>query len=201
MNQSSVGNKSTILTNMSDSLLVLAAQSGDCGAFGELCERHSKKILPRIYRITRNWEDAEDALQESLLRAFVHLKAFEGRSSFSSWFTTIAVNSALLLLRKKRRLEIPIDCGPGDSETVQCWEPRDDSENPEGRYARCEREELVRSAIRRLPSCFRRVAELQHTHEYSTQQIARELGISVSAAKSRLYRARMRMQASCSALV
>jgi RNA polymerase sigma-70 factor, ECF subfamily len=201
MNQSSVHNRRAVFENMSDSLLVSAAQSGDCHAFGELCQRHSRTVLPRIYRITRNWDDAEDVLQESLLRAFVHLKAFEGRSSFSSWFTRIAVNSALLLLRKRRRLELPIDCGPGDSETAPCWEPRDESETPEGRYARCEREELVRNAIRRLPSCFRRVAELHHAQEYSTQQIARELGISVSAAKSRLYRARMRMQASCSALL
>jgi RNA polymerase sigma-70 factor, ECF subfamily len=199
MNQLSADGQSTVFNTMSDSLLVLAAQSGDRRAFGELCERYSNRILPRIYRITRNWEDAEDVLQESFLRAFVHLKSFEGRSSFSSWFTRIAVNSALLLLRKRRRVEISIDSGYGDSESAQCWEPRDYSENPESRYARCEREELLRTTICRLPSCFRTVAELHHSDEYSTQEIACALGISVAAAKTRLHRARMRMRASLSA--
>ena len=68
----------------------------------ELRKRHAKKLLPRIYRITRCWEDAEDVLQESFLKAFLHLKNFEGRSSFSSWHTRIAINSALMTLRKRK---------------------------------------------------------------------------------------------------
>jgi RNA polymerase sigma-70 factor, ECF subfamily len=69
---------------MSDEWLVLAARNGDANAFAELRDRHSRKILQITYRITRNWEDAEDALQDTFMQAFIHLNEFEGRSKFSS---------------------------------------------------------------------------------------------------------------------
>jgi RNA polymerase sigma-70 factor (ECF subfamily) len=176
------------LNAISDKALVSAARSGDHRAFVELYERHSRKILPRIYRITKNREDAEDVLQESLLKAYAHLESFEGRSSFSSWLTRIAINSALMLLRKKRGLEIPIDEDWDDILARKAWEIKG-HETPESHYARREREELLRSAILRLPSIFRETVELRNKHEYSTREIAEKLGISVAAAKSRLLRA------------
>jgi RNA polymerase sigma-70 factor (ECF subfamily) len=179
------------LREMSDKLLVLAAKTGNRSAFVELCERHSKKLLPRIYRITKHWEDAEDVLQDSLLKAYVHLKSFECRSSFSSWLTRIAINTALMHLRKKRRLEIQIDYFGDDSQTWWTWEPWDHSPTPEGHYERREREELLKRVILRLPPKFREAVELRHTLGYSTSEIAQALGISVAAAKSRLLRARM----------
>src|ERR1700761_5865658 len=99
--------------------LVIAAQAGDALAFVSLCKLHSEKILRRLYRITQNWEDAEDALQDAYMKAFLHIGKFEGRSSFSSWLPRIAINSALMLLRKKRsRNEIPIDVSvDGEQET------------------------------------------------------------------------------------
>src|SRR5271168_1800247 len=101
MNQSISERSVTLIDNSprstSDEQLVSAAITGECGAFVELCGRHSRKILQRIYRITGNWDDAEDALQDSLLRAFIHLKDFQGRSSFSSWLTRIGINSALMI--------------------------------------------------------------------------------------------------------
>ena len=109
------------LSDLSDELLVSAAQAGDASAFVELKERHVNKLLWRIYRITRNWQDAEDVLQESFLKAFVHLPGFEGRSSFSSWITRIAINSALMLLRKRRVVEISIDAFASDGETWSGW--------------------------------------------------------------------------------
>ena len=90
------------LKEMSEELLLWAAKSGDAVAFVELSNRHSDKILRRAYRIVKNWQDAEDVLQESLMRAFLHLKDFEERSSFSSWLTRIAINFSLMSLRKKR---------------------------------------------------------------------------------------------------
>jgi RNA polymerase sigma-70 factor, ECF subfamily len=184
------------MKEISDELLVAAARTGDRSAFVELCNRYSKKILPRVYRITKNWEDAEDVLQESLLKAFVHLESFEGRSRFSSWLTSIAINCALMQLRKKHRLDISIDRIQDDSQTWSTWEPEDRAETPENRYARQEREELLRSAILRLPTIFREVVELRHTQEYSTSEIAQALGISVAAVKSRLLRARMAVRSS-----
>ena len=85
-----------------DAVLVAVARSGDSSAFVELSKRHSRRVLHRIYRITNNWQDAEDVLQESLMRAFVHLHTFERRASFSTWLTRIAINRALMLLRKRK---------------------------------------------------------------------------------------------------
>ena len=79
--------------------LVAAAKRGQQAAFGALCEFHAKGILHTLFRITRNREDAEDALQDSFLSALVHLESFDGRSSFSTWLTRIAINSALMKLR------------------------------------------------------------------------------------------------------
>ncbi len=184
------------LTELRDELLVSAAKAGDCSAFVELCERHTKKLLPGIYRITQNREDAEDVLQESLLKAFLNLKTFEGRSSFASWLTRIAINSALMLLRKRRGVEISIDNAGDGSLPWLAWEPWDKTESPEALFAQREKEALLRRAILRLPATFREVMELRHAYDYSTTEIARILGISVSAVKSRLSRGRVAMRAS-----
>jgi RNA polymerase sigma-70 factor, ECF subfamily len=182
---------------MSDALLVSAAKSGDGIAFVELSARHSEMILRRTYRIVKNWQDAEDVLQESFMKAFVHLNAFEERSSFSSWLTRIAINSALMLLRKKRgHLEISTDAMDDEFGAWNFWGPRDSAESPESRCARREREELLKEAIRGLPPLLREVVQLSHGEDRSMQEIAQFLGISVSAVKSRLARARSALRTS-----
>lgn len=182
---------SPCLNALNDDLLVSAARAGDKSAFVELYERHSRRVLPRLYRITKNHEDAEDAFQDAVLRAFLHVKSFEGRSNFTSWLTRIAINSALMVLRKRRGgTEISIEQMCDDAESSRAWEPRDQSETPEAHYAGRESKELLRNAVERLPFTFREALELQHALEYSTSQVAEELGISLSAAKSRLMRAR-----------
>jgi RNA polymerase sigma factor (sigma-70 family) len=114
------------LTLLPDELLVARAKDGDTSAFVELRERHSTKVLRTVFRITRNWEDAEDALQEALLRAFRHLNGFENRCSFSSWLTRIAINSALMTLRKRRACkELSIDITGDDGEIFGRLEPQD----------------------------------------------------------------------------
>jgi RNA polymerase sigma-70 factor, ECF subfamily len=179
---------------MDDELLLSAARSGDGAAFAELCQRHSRKILVRIQRITRNREDSEDALQDTLLRALIHLQSFEGRSTFPSWLTRIAINSALQVLRKRRASELPMLMPPDGSEDWRPWEVTDQAETPEAYCERREKEELLRSAILRLPSIFREVVELRHEREYSALEIAEALGITVGAVKSRLVRARRAIQ-------
>lgn len=183
------------LGQLCDDVLVSAAKSGDDSAFAALCERHSKKIVGRTYRITRNWQDAEDALQDSLLKAYIHLKTFEGRCSFSSWLTAIAINSALMILRKKRVLEIPIDTIDDEEKTWRALELQDHAENSESRYARREREEMLSRAVLRLPPIFRDVVQLRTVQECSTNEIAETLGISVAATKSRLARAKASLRA------
>lgn len=184
-------------TEMNERMLVSAAQGGDAAAFVTLCKLHSQKILRRLYRITKNWEDAEDALQDSFLKAYLHLHKFEGRSSFSSWLTRIAINSALMLLRKKRsRNEIPMEITVDGDQSLQYREIADPAESPEHRYAQCERKEKLGMAIPRLRPCFRSVVELYHFEDLSTAEIADDLGISVPAVKSRLLRAKSALRRS-----
>jgi RNA polymerase sigma-70 factor, ECF subfamily len=182
---------------MSDVILVSAARAGDTTAFVQLNERYSKRLLRTTYQITRNWQDAEDAVQETFLKTFLHLNNFEGRCSFSTWLTRIAVNSALMTLRKRRASrEIDMDSGNEDSETWQRWEPQDTTEDPERRYARCEAEILLRAAIARLQPAIRDALELRHAHGYSMKEIAETLDISPTSAKSRLHRARRELRTS-----
>ena len=171
-------------------MLVSIAKSGEASAFVELSKRHANRVFQTTYRLTRNRQDAEDALQDSFLKAFKHMKDFEQRSSFSTWLTRIAINSALMILRKKRNdSEIPLDgtegAGPFDT-----WDPRSPMEDPESGYVRRERQKLLREAILRLPPVIRDVVQLRQTKECSTKEIAESLGITVSAVKSRLARAR-----------
>ena len=173
-----------------DLLLVLAACSGDSHAFVELSKPHSTRILLTLYRITKNWQDAEDALQEALMKAFLHLDSFQGKASFSTWFTSIAVNTALMLLRKRRGvLEIAIDHA-SEVGTSSEWDLKDSRDNPEQCFERQQRAELIQSGILQLPTGLRKVVELQHSRGLSNKEIAQCLGISLAATKSRLLRAR-----------
>src|ERR1700722_1539720 len=180
---------------MSEAALVSMAKLGDGDAFVELSNLHANRLLRTIYQITRNWHDAEDALQDATLRAFSHLKDFEGKSSFSTWLTRIAINSALMILRKKRGCyKIPFDGTDDSGGNHECWEPRCPAENPENRLVRKEREELLIDAILRLPLLLREVIELRQARGYSTREIAQSLGITASAVKSRLSRARVTLR-------
>ena len=124
-------------TEMSDAFLVSTAKSGDTDAFVELSKRHYRRVFYETYRITRNWQDAEDALQDSLLRAFSHLNNFQERSSFSTWLTRIAINSALMILRKKRNgFELSLDGTDDPSGECERWDTQSPAENPESSYVR-----------------------------------------------------------------
>jgi RNA polymerase sigma-70 factor (ECF subfamily) len=185
------------LNEMREELLVSAAKSGDTVAFVELSKRHSKMVLRRVYRIVKNWEDAEDALQESLMRAFLHLKDFEERSSFSSWLTRIAINVALMSLRKKRgRIEISMEVINDEHGIRYRWEPKDPAESPERRCSRREREDLLEGAIQKLPPILRQVVQMKLIDGRSGEEVSQTLGISVPAAKSRLARAKTALRAS-----
>ena len=184
--------------NMSEAALVSMAKLGDSDAFVELSKLHANRLLRTIYQITRNWHDAEDALQDATLRAFSHLKDFQEKSSFYTWLTRIAINSALMILRKKRGyFEISIDGSDNLDDSggrYERWEIRSLTEDPESRLAREEREEMLRDAILRLPRVCREVIELRQAKDYSTREIAQALGISVPAVKSRLSRAKMTLR-------
>jgi RNA polymerase sigma-70 factor (ECF subfamily) len=176
---------------VSEGRLVSAAKRGQHEAFGELCERYAKRILRTTLRVTRSHEDAEDALQDSFLSAFTHLESFDGRSSFSTWLTRIAINAALMKLRKNRSSrEIPIDDPAGTGDTSLRFEPADWHPNPEENCAQRERQRVVAGAVRALRPTLRRVIEIGELQELTMKETAQRLGISVAAAKGRLFHAK-----------
>jgi RNA polymerase sigma-70 factor (ECF subfamily) len=179
----------TLLPATPDEDLVASARSGDRSAFAELWKRHSRITFTRVYRITKNRADAEDVIQEMWLNAFVHLQAFDGRAKFSTWLTRIAINSALMTLRKKRaRPEGPMEFP--DGETWRSREFADHTKDVERHYVKRESVERLRRAIRQLRPQLRTVIEIQQARDAQVKEVAELAGISLSAAKSRLLRAR-----------
>jgi RNA polymerase sigma-70 factor (ECF subfamily) len=172
-----------------DEVLVGAAKLGDRPAFAELWERHSSTAFKVACRITRNRDDAEDVVQDAWMKAYVHLKTFDGMAKFSTWLTRIVVNSALMILRRKRaHPEISMEVT--DGETWQHWEVADPTKDVEELYVRHERLERLRRAICRLRPNLRNVIEIHQSNDNSVKEIADLAGISVTATKSRLLRAR-----------
>jgi RNA polymerase sigma factor (sigma-70 family) len=180
-----------IVHGLSEQCLVEAAKNGHSTAFDTLSGRYREQLLRAARRITRSNEDAEDAVQDSLLNAFVHLRNFDGRSSFGTWLTRIAINSALMNLRKKRgSREIATDYNAeygadGLRYEVAEWRP-----NPERQYVQSEKESLLKKAIRGLRPTLRVVVEMQALQESSVRETAEAIGISMAATKGRLFHAK-----------
>src|ERR1700724_3627042 len=175
----------------SEEQLIAAAKTGRQAPFGELCERHMKQVSYVTGRITRNREDAEDAAQECFLSAFVHLKDFDGRSQFATWLTRIAINAALMKLRKDHGArEVRIDEPNPSSDPVAQREFRYDAPDPEEICSLRERERIVKSAISGLRPRARNVVEL-FMQEHSVSETAQILGISIGAVKTRMFHAKI----------
>ena len=176
----------------SEEQLIAAAKTGRRAPFGELCERHMKQVSCVTRRIMRNREDAEDALQDCLLNAFVHVKDFDERSRFATWLTRIAINAALIKLRKNRGArEVPIDEPNPSSEPVAQREFRYIAPDPEESCSLRERNRIVKSAISGLGPRTRNVVELIHLQEHSIRETAQILGISTGAVKGRMFHAKI----------
>jgi len=174
-----------------DSSLVEAAKQGDRVAFEILVERHERMIFFRALRVTGNHEDAEDVVQQSFQKAFVHLNDFEGRSSFGTWLTRIALNEALMLRRKcwKWR-EVSMD-EPGAGEETSCvGQVPDSGPDPEHHYSQQERRRILFAAINELKPGMRSALHSFDLDERSIGETARILGLSAGAVKSRINRAR-----------
>lgn len=169
--------------------LVTAAKSGCRSAFDLLFARHMKRVFSMALRITKNREDAEDAVQESFLSAYMHLKTFDERSQFSTWLTRIAINASLMRLRKNGRLrEMPL---AGErKEEGRVPELADLAPDPEQLYAEKQRDGILRKAIRGLRPTLRRTIRLHHSNHGSLRETSQALGISLTATKARLFRAR-----------
>lgn len=175
--------------------LVTRARTGEATAFNDLVRRYERKIYRLAKNITQNDEDAEDVLQETFLKAYEHLADFQGNSKFYTWLVRIAVNEALMKLRKRKSdrtvpLDEPVDTG---EETVvreiAVWD-----EDPEQKYSQDELAGILNEAVQSLKPAFRTVFVLRDIEELSTEETAQTLNISIPAVKSRLLRARLQLR-------
>ena len=177
-----------------DQELVAAAKGGDHLAFETIVKRYRQRIFTLALRYTRSREDAEDIVQQSLQKVFSHLQGFEGRSSFSTWLTSIVINQALMLLRRRKALrEVPIDDSSNDEGTTPALEMADASPDPESSYLEQEEARVLAEAIGQLRPAIRTAVELTELRELSMLEAARYLGISIGAVKSRVFHARKKL--------
>jgi RNA polymerase sigma-70 factor (ECF subfamily) len=176
--------------------LIAQARNGNSEAFSTLVRQYDRNIYRLAMNITSNREDAEDVLQEAFLKAYTNLNRFQGNSRFYTWLVRIAVNEALMKLRKRRgdrlvSLDEPITT---DDNQVMSREIEDWDDNPEQRYAKTELQRILNDAIESLEPQFRMVVTLRDVEHLSTEETAELLGLSVPAVKSRLLRGRLRLR-------
>lgn len=184
-----VGAKTT-----TDLHVVQQAIAGDPIAQEQLFKMYAATLYRRAFAILRNREDAQDALQDAWLRAYNSFQSFEGRSSFSTWLTRIVINSALMILRRNRnRREVSADEGGGSS---LIHEIPDCSLNPEQSLLQSEQKAILEETIGALGPRIRVMIELGPLQERPSKEAARRLGISLQAAKARLFHARAALRKS-----
>src|SRR5215467_3797333 len=180
---------------LDESALIAQSREGDAEAYGQLVRRYQGKIFRLAQHITQNREDAEDVLQETFLKAYEHLGQFQGQSKFYTWIVRIAVNQALMKLRRRKTdksvsLDETIDTGEDTvTREVAAW-----AENPEQRFSREELGGILDTAIDSLEPLYRSVFVLRDIEELSTEETADALGLSIPAVKSRLLRARLQLR-------
>jgi RNA polymerase sigma-70 factor, ECF subfamily len=149
------------------------------------------KFVGIAYSILRNKEDAEDAVQDAVLSAYVHLRNFEGRSAFTTWFTRIVLNAALMILRKRtnsRISSLPESSSSGeDSWTEKIPTPQPD---PEMACAEGETVQLIDVLLGRMSPVLRQSFRMIYYDEMSSREACNLLGVSIGTFKSRVFRAR-----------
>jgi len=178
-----------------DAALVAAAKTGDGSGFELLVRRHEGKIFSLAQRITRNREDAEDVVQQSFQKAFIHLKKFQGESLFSTWLTRIAINEALMLLRRKRgSREVAIAESSTEDGAALPLDFPDAGPNPEDSCLQREQERILSAAVNELRPGLRKAIKLREFGELSTGETAQVMGLSVAAVKARLFHGRKRLR-------
>ena len=178
-----------------ETALVARAKEGDSEAFNTLVNRYARNIFRLAQNITQNAEDAEDVLQETFMKAYEHLGSFEGQSKFYTWIVRIAVNEALMKLRKRKWdktvwLDEPVQTDDDKvAREIAIWE-----DDPEQRYSQTELREILDKAINGLSPAYRSVFILRDMEEFSIEETAKALDLSIPAVKSRLLRARLQLR-------
>jgi RNA polymerase sigma-70 factor (ECF subfamily) len=181
---------------VSDELkLVRAAKAGDIGAFEQLVHRYDRNVFRIAQHITQNREDAEDVVQDAFLKSYENLQNFQEQSKFYTWLVRIAVNEALMRLRRRRpERMVSLDEEVKTDEDSMPREVADWSPNPEQQYTQAELRDILTKTIQGLPSSFRTVFVLRDVEGLSTEETAEALELSIPAVKSRLLRARLQLR-------
>src|SRR5947208_4165297 len=175
--------------------LVQAAKEGDDKAFEELVRRYDRNVFRIAQHITQNREDAEDVVQDAFLKAYNNLAQFQGQSKFYTWLVRIAVNEALMKLRRRRpERTISLDEEVKTEDDSVPREVADWSPNPEQQYTQAELRDILDRTIHGLPATFRTVFVLRDVEGLSTEETAEALDLSVPAVTSRLLRARLKLR-------
>src|SRR5436853_4153652 len=175
--------------------LVQAAKCGEVSAFEDLVKRYDRNVFRIAQHITQNREDAEDVVQDAFLKAYQNLGQFQGQSKFYTWLVRIAVNEALMRLRRRRperMVSLDEDVKTEDDSVpreVADWAP-----NPEQLYTQGELQDILTRTIQGLPPGFRTVFVLRDVEGLSTEEAAEALDLSIPAVKSRLLRARLQLR-------
>jgi RNA polymerase sigma-70 factor, ECF subfamily len=178
----------------SDGMLVTAAKRGSAAAFDELVLRHGRRVFAVAQRITNHREDAEDVVQETFHKVFLHLDSFQEKSRFSTWLTRIAMNEAFMLLRRKRAVfeVLPESTDDGVKSSSESFV--DQGPNPEEGCLRGERTQQLTEAINRLGPRIRTAILLRDIEERSVEETAQILGTTRSAVKARVFQARRKLR-------
>ena len=177
-----------------DATLVARVQGGELDGFEELVRRHSRRVFSTLAGIVGNEDDARDATQDVFLKAFEKVGQFQGRSKFSTWLLSIAINTGTEILRQRKALE-PLEESGGDDDfrprQVQSW-----ADDPEQLFSAAQRSELVREGILRLPEKYRVALILRDINQLSSEEAAAALDLGVPALKARVLRGRLMLRES-----
>ena len=169
-------------------------KAGETDAFEQLVRSHTRRVFRTLYGLVGNAEEARDATQDTFLKAFEHIDKFEGRSKFSTWLTSIAVNTGTEILRRRRpveSLDIEDDEHGFRPRQVRSW-----VDNPEEALAKSQMDDLVRQGVLRLPEKYRTALLLRDINQLSTEDAAEAMGLSLPATKARILRGRLMLRES-----
>jgi RNA polymerase sigma-70 factor, ECF subfamily len=176
-----------------DADLVSRTRSGDLDAFDQLVRRHQQRIYRTLVAITRSPDEAEDGLQNVFLSAFEHIRSFHGNSKFLTWLTRIAINEGTGRLRRRMDADSLDESSGDESEfrprNVTAW-----SANPEEMYSQTELRRKVEGALLTVPAKYRVPVMLRDLEEFTTEEAAQALGLSIPALKSRVLRGRLMLR-------
>lgn len=177
----------------SEKSLIAKARAGNRTAFDELVRRHSHRVYGMSLKILKNREDAEDNLQNVFFKAFGKIRQFEGNSQFSTWLTRIAINEALMMLRRRRPAEsLPAPDEDGNSDSHEAYpEWRDSHADPERQYLT---KELATKALDVLHPTLKFTFLLHKGEGWTSRELAKALRITPELVKSRIFRARVKLR-------